>query len=288
MSFIGALCNIKGEKEVVMKTKNDLHSACFNEDIQLVKQFLIDIKPTVLNKKLTDYSSAINGTPLHIACEKENIEIIKLLVEAGADLEIKNVGRETALSIVVKKNNIKLTNYLIEQDADINAKGANGMLPIHFACAYGGKEVINLLLSKGADINVLDSLKSSLLDYTTNLRGGNIEATTTLIENGINTDYYAKAFKEACWRNNLEIAKLLLDKGVDYKSQTTAKSELLFWICTLGHLEIVELLLGLGVDFKIKVKFKGKMNSYNGSPLDKAKEVGNIKIVEIIEKNNIA
>jgi len=40
--------------------------------------------------------------------------------------------------------------------------------------------LIELLLSQGIDINRLDSLKSSLLDFTTNLRGGNLEATKRL------------------------------------------------------------------------------------------------------------
>ncbi len=267
------------------KLKNNLHSACFNEDVELVKECLVGIKKTPLNKKLTDYSSPIIGTPLHIACETENIEIIKLLVEAGADLEIKNVGRESALVIVIKKNNLELTTYLIEQGADINSKGPNGLLPIHFACFYAGKEIINLLLSKGIDINMLDSLKSSLLDHTTGNEYGNIEATKTLIENGINPDYYTQAFKWACWRNNNDIAKLLLEHGADYKSQTTPKSELLFWVCRPEYIKTVELLLSLGVDFTNKVKFKGKMNAYDGSPLDKARKWGYTEIVEIIEKH---
>ena len=86
----------------------------------------------------------------------------------------------------------------------------------------------------------------------------------------IDKKFFSTAFKWACWRNNPSIAKYLLECGADYKSETTSKSELLFWICGLGHKEIIKLLLELNVDFKTKVKFKGKMMTYDGSPLDRA------------------
>ena len=265
-----------------MIEKENLHSACYNQDINLVRHFLIDIKPTILNKKLTDYSNPIQGTPLQIVCKNGNLEIVKLLLEAGADKEIKDVGRQSPLSITISNNHYDIANYLIEFGADIYSKGPNNLQPIHFACSYGNKKIIELLLSKGININIVDSLKSSLLDFTTNLEGGNLEATKTLVENGIDKKFFSTAFKWACWRNNPSIAKYLLECGADYKSETTSKSELLFWICGLGHKEIVKLLLELNVDFKTKVKFKGKMMAYDGSPLDRAIATNQTEIVKLI------
>ena len=268
----------------MIQEKENLHEAVHSQDVKLVKQLLVNITPTMLNKKLADYSSPMNGTPLHIACRNGNLEIVKRLIEAGADKEIKDVGRQSPLSIAASKNYYDIAKYLIEIGADVNSKGPNNLQPIHFACSYGKKQIIELLLSNGVDINILDSLKSSLLDFTTNLNGGNLEATKTLIENGIDKTYYSQAFKWACWRNNLEIAKYLLDCGADYKSETTPKSELLFWICGLGHKDIVKLLLELGVDFKTKVKFKGKMMSYEGSPLDRAITTNQTEVVKLINE----
>ena len=258
-------------------TKNEnLHIACQNEDTELVKKLLTDIKLTELNKKLDQ------ETPLHIICKRGNLEIAKLLIEAGADKEIKNVGRQSPLSIAVSNKNIDIAKYLLEVGADIHSKGPNNLQPIHFACSKGNKEIIELLLSKGIDINIVDSLKSSLLDFTTNLEGGNLEATKTLVKHGIDEKFFSTAFKWACWRNNPSIAKYLLECGADYKSETTSKSELLFWICGLGHKEIVKLLLELNVDFKTKVKFKGKMMAYDGSPLDRAIATNQTEIVKLI------
>lgn len=264
------------------KNKETLHHACYNQNMDLVREYVSNAKANSLNKKLTDYSNPINGTPLQIACRVGNLDIVKLLIEAGADKEIKDVGRQSPLSIAISHNYIEITRYLIEEGADVHSKGPNNLQPIHFACERGNKEMIELLLAQGIDINQLDSLKSSLLDFTTNLSGGNLEATKTLIENGIDQKYFSAAFKWACWRNNLKIAAYLLENGADYKSQTTPKSELLFWICGLGYKEIVELLLGVGVDFTTPVKFKGKMRSYNGSPLERAIEANQSEIVDMI------
>ncbi len=268
-----------------MTEKENLHAACYSQDISLVKQLLGNTKPTLLNKKLTDYSNPIQGTPLQIVCKNGNLGIVKLLIEAGAAKEIKDVGRQSPLSIAVLNNHYDIANYLLNIGADIYSKGPNNLQPIHFACSYGNRKMIELLLSRGADINLVDSLKNSLLDFTTNLEGGNLEATQTLVENGIDNKYFARGFKEACWRNNPAIAKYLLDCGADYKSETTSKSEMLFWVCGLGYKEIVKILLGLRVEFKTKVKFKGIMLSYDGSPLDRAIETNQTEIVKLITAN---
>ena len=266
-----------------MAEKETLHTACYNGDVPLVKQLLTGIKPTALNKKLTDYSSPIQGTPLQIACANGDLEIVQLLVEAGADKELKNTERKSPLSIAVSNRHLEVVTYLLSAGADIHSKGPNNLQPIHFACSAGTRPIIELLLEKGADINTVDSLKSSLLDFTTNLEGGNLEAAQTLVENGIDPQFFPAAFKWACWRNNPEIARYLLTCGTDHTGETTPKSELLFWVCGLGHREIVQLLLELGVDFKTKVKFKGKMRAYDGSPLDRAIENNHLEIAALIQ-----
>ncbi|MBB6273910.1 ankyrin repeat protein [Pedobacter cryoconitis] len=259
-----------------------LRMACYQQDIALVQQLLLTVKPVALNKKLVDYDNPVQGTPLQLVCKNGNLNIVKLLIEAGADKEVKDVARQSPLSIAVSNGHYDIIDYLIEIGADIYSKGPDNLQPIHFASVYGSRKIIELLLLKGVDVNLVDGLKSSLLDFTTNLEGGNLDAAKTLVENGISNRYFPAAFKWACWRNNPAIAKYLLDCGTDFRGETTPKSELLFWICSLGHKDIVELLLEVGVDFKTKVKFKGKMMSYNGSPLDRAIETGQTEIVNLI------
>ncbi|MGY0035366.1 ankyrin repeat domain-containing protein [Pedobacter sp. NJ-S-72] len=72
-----------------------LHSACYNQDTTLVQQLLLTTRPAVLNKKLVDYENPVQGTPLQIVCKNGNLNIVKLLIEAGADKEIKDVARQS-------------------------------------------------------------------------------------------------------------------------------------------------------------------------------------------------
>lgn len=264
-------------------TGESLHNACYHQNSDEVRELLAGMKPAALNKKLANYDHPVQGTPLQIACKTGNLEIVRLLVEAGADKEIKDVARQSPLSIAATHNHMNVAAYLLEAGAEVHSKGPNNLQPIHFACSHAGREMIELLLSEGADINNTDSLKSSLLDFTTNLNGGNLEAAVALVENGIDKTFYSAAFRWACWRNNPAIAEYLLEQDADYQSQTTSKSELLFWVCGMGHHEIVRLLLKLGVDFKTQVKFKGKMMAYNGSPLERAIETGQEEIVKLIQ-----
>ena len=55
------------------------------------------------------------------ACEVEDLEQVKQLVESGADLEVKNENGQTPLFIAVKQNNLELATFLMEKGADLNA-----------------------------------------------------------------------------------------------------------------------------------------------------------------------
>lgn len=267
------------------KVTHPLHNACYNQDAAAVKQLLTGIKPAALNKKLTDYDDPVQGTPLQIACRNGNSDIVRLLVEAGADKEIKDVGLQTPLMIAATHQHEDIARYLIENGANIQATGAGKRTVLHYASMKSGAAIIDLLIEKGMDVNQLDGGKGSALEYAAgNIgEGGNEAAAAALIKHGINPEHITSAFRWACWRNNPGIAAFFIKNGADYKSETTPRSELLFWICGRGFTEVVKLLLAHEVDFKTKVKFKGKMMSYDGSPLDRAIELNHQEIVTLIK-----
>lgn len=288
----GAMKNRIEERNRQLREKGfekTLNYACAINDIIQVKKKLENIKPTELNKKASYF-----GTALHIACDDNNIEIVKLLLTAGADLEIKDVAGNTALAITIERGYEDLAHLLIDAGADIHTLGTHRTTLIHLACLRCSRQMIEYLISKGLDVNALASDKRSALIYTTN-NGGNIEAARVLIENGISSDHFSEAFKEACWRGNPDIAQLLLAHGADKNvimGKTGKKPETLFWICNKGtyldeikkrYLSVIELLLANGFDFMSKYKFKGLIISYDGSPLDKAIDSGFTEAVKLIE-----
>jgi len=259
------------------KLEKTLAYACSINDMQLIKERLESVTEKELDRKAAFY-----GTALHIACSDNNIPVVKLLLEAGANLEIKNVASDTPLFVALEKGYEELAYLLINAGADIHAKGAQRTSVIHAACLSCSGEMVGYLINKGVSVNELASDKRSALIYTTNLNGGNLEAAKALIKHGISKEHYDNALVDACWRGNPDIARLLLEHGANpmtINGKTGKKPETLFWICNKGgnieeqrkrYTEVIDILIGLGFDFVSKYKFKGLMMAYDGSPLEKA------------------
>ncbi len=91
---------------------------------------------------------------LHGAIAKgENAAAIKLL-ESGVDIEAKDPGSgASALHYAVMKDNIALVGLMLQRGADVNSRTRSGTTPLHTAVLYGRLEVAQLLIEKGAEID---------------------------------------------------------------------------------------------------------------------------------------
>jgi hypothetical protein len=90
----------------------------------------------------------------------DDFELVKLFVESGADVNLKSkndilyvCSQSSALHLASSDSPIEVVRYLLEKGANISDKDSNGWTPLHYA-AYGGNfEVVVCLLSLGADPN---------------------------------------------------------------------------------------------------------------------------------------
>jgi hypothetical protein len=93
-----------------------------------------------------------NGvTALSLACDAPNPRIINLLLEHD-----KAKGAAVLLE-VCKKDSTEMVKMLVENGADVNARDEDGATPLMFLAAAGELELIKLLLQKGAQINARDN-----------------------------------------------------------------------------------------------------------------------------------
>ncbi len=101
---------------------------------------------------------------LHRACETGNIEEVRLLVDSGADIEVKNNDGWTPLYVVSRNGHIDIVKLLVDlgpscmaapavmPGADIEAKATIGWTPLLYASRYGCVDIVKLLINLGADI----------------------------------------------------------------------------------------------------------------------------------------
>lgn len=89
------------------------------------------------------------------ACFTGNVADLKLAIKECDDLNVKNNEGQTPLCLVAKCR-YDLVKLLVENGADVNLQSDERISPLHWAVEFDNEEIVEYLLSKGADINSRD------------------------------------------------------------------------------------------------------------------------------------
>ena len=93
-------------------------------------------------------------TGLHWAALNGNLEIVGMLVEAGADLEaVTRLGAHRPLHVAGRAGRGEVVAMLVEAGADVAAVTGTGAAPLHFAAAAGDVGAVTALVRGGADVD---------------------------------------------------------------------------------------------------------------------------------------
>lgn len=112
--------------------KMDLHVAVFTGNLKTIYQHI------KAGSDLNVLESSRKSTPLITAAALGKTEATKILIEAGADLNYKNIDGSTALCTATIFGNTEVAKILIDAGTDLNNQNNDGLnSPSHF----------NLLLS---------------------------------------------------------------------------------------------------------------------------------------------
>ncbi len=163
------------------------------------------------------------GTPLHMAVARGSVEIAKLLIEAGADVEAETVApsqkKAHPLHTAAYSNRAPVAALLIERGAKVDARDSQGSTPLMIAASSGNTKVAELLLQAGADPLAEDSSDHDTPIYVAAMNG------------------------------HLDVVKLMLSKGVSVNVQNTHTGETPLWVAAMdSRLEVMEFLLSNGAD----------------------------------------
>jgi ankyrin repeat protein len=124
-----------------------LTEAINNKDMQTVEDLLrrdVDINEMVENL-----------TPLMRAVWRSDEELARLLLEHGADVNIKNIPSGcSAIVWAATEGHTRLTCLLMDKLTDINEKDNNGNTVLMWAAINGRTEIVHMLLDNGADMTI--------------------------------------------------------------------------------------------------------------------------------------
>jgi len=122
--------------------------ACSNGNLEIVRKILKISKKNV-NDLCEKYYPALMYA---IMSEKNGSEIIVELINAGADVNITS-GWSSSLSLACIQNKHDIVKILVENGADINKSES-----LHYACIWNNLESVKYLISKGANLFVKDNV----------------------------------------------------------------------------------------------------------------------------------
>lgn len=143
-----------------------------------------------LGREKNNHQEAI--TPLHCAAHSGLENVVKRLLEQGAEPSVKCGIYGHALQVAAAYGHVTIIGYLLEAGADVNAQGGNVCSAIAAAAAAGHTEVVRILLPAKADVQPSYRGLSDRRDDPLFLAAsrGHLEICNLLLDHGAR-DYYA-------------------------------------------------------------------------------------------------
>jgi ankyrin repeat protein len=228
----------------------DIFQAIRNGDIAAVR--------AALTRETLEARDQRGATPLMHAAAFGNFATLKLLVEAGAEVNARSASEATALLWCARDP--EKARFLIEHGANVNARSMQGMTALKVAALRpGGSETVALLLAKGADVND---------------QGGPINASTLYL---------------AAFAGEVDTIRVLLEKGADPHTKMIAGMNALTAASLTGGIEAIRLLLARKVDVNGVAtrggqQRHGQTNNQRVTALHNGAAAGSVEMVrELIE-----
>lgn len=131
------------------------------------KSIPMEVRVSVSGKQI-DLSKIAEGAPNRNfinAAASGNVDIVKKRISAGVDIDTKSYKGETAVMLAAMKGHTEVVKVLIEAGANINDQNVYGKhTPLILAALLGKFDTVKLLVKSGADLSLRNQFGKSALE----------------------------------------------------------------------------------------------------------------------------
>uniref|UniRef100_A0A493TZY9 Caskin-2 n=1 Tax=Anas platyrhynchos platyrhynchos TaxID=8840 RepID=A0A493TZY9_ANAPP len=259
-----------------MGREQELIQAVKNGDVPGVQKLVAKIKASKSKllgsaKRLNvNYQDADGFSALHHAALGGSLDLISLLLEAQATVDIKDSNGMRPLHYAAWQGRVEPVRVLLRAAASVNMASLDGQIPLHLSAQYGHYEVSEMLLQHQSNPCLINKAKKTPLDLACEF--GRLKVAQLLLNSHLcvallegqskdSTDpNYTTPLHLAAKNGHKEIIRQLLKAGIEINKQTKTGTAL-HEAALYGKTEVVRLLLEGGVDVNIR-------NTYNQTALD--------------------
>ncbi|XP_039347949.1 caskin-1 isoform X2 [Mauremys reevesii] len=259
-----------------MGKDQELMQAVKAEDVGTVQKLLQRPKPG--KAKLLGSAKKVNVnfqdtdgfSALHHAALNGNTELISLLLEAQAAVDIKDNKGMRPLHYAAWQGKKEPMKMVLKAGSAVNVQSDEGQIPLHLAAQHGHYDVSEMLLQHQSNPCIVDICGKTPLDLACEFgRVGVVQLLlssnmcTALLEPkpGDATDPNGTSPLHLAAKNgHIDIIRLLLQAGIDINRQTKAGTAL-HEAALCGKTDVVRLLLDSGINAHIR-------NTYSQTALD--------------------
>ncbi|KAK8245511.1 hypothetical protein IWZ00DRAFT_428803, partial [Phyllosticta capitalensis] len=187
------------------------------ESSETVRSLATDFYMTKRCFEIATSDTRGNQCPLHHASHTGIIDVVKVLLQNGADVNAKTFGDETALQFASAAGHLQIVQVLLEHCvfANLQCRFLEDALAVAAEEGHTRRETVRVLLDSGADVNALSSGNETALYAASSER--HLQTVRLLLSRGANTelqgDYDGNPLHTASKRGYADVVRTLLNHG---------------------------------------------------------------------------
>ncbi|XP_058164788.1 85/88 kDa calcium-independent phospholipase A2 isoform X3 [Dasypus novemcinctus] len=216
-------------------------------------------------------------TPLHLACRKGDREsLVELVQHCHAQMDVTDNHGETAFHYAVQGDSSQVLQLLGKNaSAGLNQVNDQGQTPLHLACQMGKQEMVRVLLLCNARCNVMGPGGYPIHTAMKFCQKGCAEMIISMDSNQVHSKDPRYGASPLHWAKNAEMARMLLRRGCDVNSTSSAGNTALHVAVMRNRFDCVMVLLTHGA----KADARGE---HGNTPLHLAMSKDNVEMVKVL------